>query len=103
MKRPFLMPIIIGVLILISTLTANAQNKSTTETILKTTAKTAVIVVEQTAKTTYKMVKFTAPIALKSTGKTTVFGFQVTKFLFKKTFPVSRKLLVTYLKAKLPL
>jgi hypothetical protein len=103
MKRPFLMPVVIGVLILIFALAATAQNKSLAAAFLKTTGRTAVIVVGNTAKAAAKVVKFTAPIALKATGKTTVFGFHATKFLIGKTFPVGRKLLVTYLKAKLPL
>lgn len=90
----------IGIFLLSFGIIANAQEKkSTTEKV----AKTAVIIIGQTAKITVKTVQIGAPIAYKLTEKTTVIGFKVTQTLVGKGLPVVRKLIITYLRTKLPL
>lgn len=105
-----LKPLLSGVFVLTLCAAANAQTKkSTTEKVLTTTGKAAVIIVGQSAKITYQTAKFTGkefvkpaatklakPLIVKVIPKTTV-------FLIKKAIPVGRKLFVTYLKTRLSL
>lgn len=100
MKKKLIKLLFIGVFVFCFSLLANAQEK---KSMTVKVAKTAVIIVGQTAKITFKAVKIAAPIAFKITEKTTVIGFQISKTLVEKGLPVARKLLVTYLKTKLPL
>lgn len=100
MKKKLFKPLFIGIFVFSMGVIANAQEKKSTS---GKVAKTAVIVVGQTAKITVKAVQVIAPIAYKLTEKTTVIGFKVTQTLIEKSLPVARKLIVTYLRTKLPL
>jgi hypothetical protein len=72
----------------------------------------AVIVVGQTAKVAWKTTKFTASemakpvikgIFLKATPALTKFGLRLTGKAIKKGYPVVQKLVVTYLRTKVPI
>jgi hypothetical protein len=100
----------LGVFVLTLAATANAQSKkSTTEKVLATTGKAAVIIVGQSAKIAFQTAKFSGkefvkpiatnlakPLIVKVIPKTTI-------FLIKTAAPVVQKLFVTYLKTRLSL
>ncbi len=69
--------------------------------------KTAVVILKQTAKTTWKVTKFAATevaeptakfIVVKFTPKATTFLVKNSGLIIKKSTPIAKRLLVTYLK-----
>jgi len=105
-----LKPFLLGVFLLALCAAANAQaKKSTTEKVLATSGKAAVIIVGQTAKITYQTAKFSGKEFIKpaATGIIKPLVVRVlpkaTVFLIKKAIPIGQKLFVTYLKTRLSL
>ena len=109
MKKSLLLPLLFGVFVFVFASPANAQKPappptgSATVKALKTTGRAAVVVVGQTAEAGYKLGELATPWLLKATEKTGAAGFSAAKFLVKKSFPPTRKLIVGYFKSKLPL
>ncbi len=105
-----LKPLSLCVFLLMLCSVANAQaEKSTTEKVLITTGKTAVIIVGQSAKIAFQTAKFTGkefvkPVALNLAKPLIVKVIpKATVFLIKRGIPIGQKLFVTYLKTRLSL
>lgn len=113
-----------GILALVFCVTANAQQRTSNlqssspkkpsagEEVLALTGKAAVIIVGQSAKLAWQTTKFTAsemakPVAkavfLKVTPKLTKYGLKLTGQALKKGMPVAQKLVITYIKSKIPI
>jgi hypothetical protein len=101
MKNQILRTVLATAFVLACGISANAQKSrsSTSERV----AKAVIVVVGQTAKVAAKSIVVVAPLALKFTGETAVVSGKALGFLIEKSLPVARKLIVTYLKVKLPL
>ncbi|MBK7704754.1 MAG: hypothetical protein IPN69_14030 [Acidobacteria bacterium] len=100
MKKIMLRIIFASAFALTLCLSANAQKKDSTA---EKAVKLVVVVVGQSAKLTGRTIKVVAPVALRLTEKSAVVSAKAAGFIIEKTLPVAKKLIVTYLKAKLPL
>lgn len=105
-----------GVFVLMFCAAVNAQNSSSAQKFVTRPAKTAVIIVGQTAKVGYEIAKFTTkeivapaasatlkPIIFKLAPKITLFFLKQTGNAVEKAVPIGQKLLITYLKTRIPL
>ena len=93
---------LMGVFVCLFSLTANAQNKNISAKALELTKDVTFFVVGQSAKLTGQAAKAAAPVMLKAAEKTSIFALKQTKnMMVKAVIPVSRKLIVKYLKYRL--
>lgn len=102
MKNIILRVLISGVFVCVFSLAASAQIKAVPAKTLEITKDVTFFVVGQSAKLTGQAAKAAAPVMLKATEKTAVFMLKQTKnMMIKAVIPVSRKLIVKYLKYRL--
>lgn len=102
MKKLLLQLIVSAVFVCVFSISANAQIKTVPAKALEITKDVTYFVVGQSAKLTGQAAKAAAPLMLKAAEKTSVFALKQTKnMLVKAVIPVSRKLIVKYLKYRL--
>jgi hypothetical protein len=102
MKKLFVQLLVSAVFVCLFSLAANAQVQKVSIQSLKITKDVTFFVVGQSAKLTGQAARAAAPIALRAAQKTTVFTLKQTKnVVIKAVLPLSRELIVKYLKYRL--